>query len=176
MITYRTLHARQIRPEIVSQFQRRQEVTKCWRKIGGVWTIKDIAFTDDWTPQELAILLSHLRAQCTAGGLVSAAFFNGILKGFVCVDAGLFGSCRQYMDLSHIYVSQDMRRMGIGKRLFEEAKTYAKAHGANKLYISAHSAVESQAFYRALGCVEACEYSPAHVEKEPCDCQLECSL
>lgn len=176
MITYRTLYAHEIDEGLFSQFQRRQEVTKCWRKIDGVWMIQDIAFIDEWKPREFAQLLSHLRAQCAAGGFVFAAFFNGVLKGFVCADAGLFGSCRQYMDLAHIYVSQDMRRMGIGKRLFEEAKAYAKAHGAKKLYISAHSAVESQAFYRALGCVEAHEYSPVHVEKEPCDCQLECSL
>ena len=42
-----------------------------------------------------------------------------------------------------------------------------------KLYISAHSAVESQAFYKKMGCVEAEEYDPAHTAAEPCDCQLE---
>ena len=41
------------------------------------------------------------------------------------------------------------------------------------LYISAHSAVESQAFYKKMGCVEAEEYDPAHTAAEPCDCQLE---
>ena len=49
-------------------------------------------------------------------------------------------------------------------------------NGAGKLYISAHSAVESQAFYKSMGCVEAGEYNPEHVEKEPYDCQLECRL
>ena len=48
--------------------------------------------------------------------------------------------------------------------------------GAKKLYISAHSAVETQAFYRAMGCVEAQEYNQKHVEAEPYDCQMECSL
>ena len=48
--------------------------------------------------------------------------------------------------------------------------------GAGKLYISAHSAVESQAFYKAMGCVEAKEINAAHAEKEPFDCQLEFSL
>ena len=47
---------------------------------------------------------------------------------------------------------------------------------AEKLYISAHSAVESQAFYKSLGCVEASEYSPYHVSREPFDCQLELIL
>lgn len=52
----------------------------------------------------------------------------------------------------------------------------AKAHRAKKLYISDHSAVESQAFYRAMGCVEAREYNEEHVLREPYDCQLEIEL
>ena len=69
-----------------------------------------------------------------------------------------------------------MRRKKIGAVLFEAAATWAKENGAEKLYISAHSAVESQAFYRNLGCVEAQVYSQKHVEKEPYDCQLEYKL
>ena len=50
----------------------------------------------------------------------------------------------------------------------------AAGGGRKPLYISAHSSVESQAFYKApMGCVEAREYQAFHVEKEPCDCQLE---
>lgn len=50
---------------------------------------------------------------------------------------------------------------------------WAKDQGASKLYISAHSAAESQRFYESMGCVEAVEYNEEHVKKEPCDCQLE---
>ena len=88
----------------------------------------------------------------------------------------LAGSRAQYMDLSHLYVSQELRGRGIGARLFSLAKQFARGHEAEKLYLSAHSAVESQAFYRAMGCVEAEEYDPAHVKAEPYDCQLECRL
>ena len=69
-----------------------------------------------------------------------------------------------------------MRGRGIGKRLFLTAACWAKEQGAEKLYISGHSSVESQAFYKAMGCREAEEYSAYHVEKEPCDCQLELPL
>ena len=47
---------------------------------------------------------------------------------------------------------------------------------AQELTISAHSSVESQAFYKAMGCREAEQYSAAHVEREPFDCQLECPV
>ena len=59
---------------------------------------------------------------------------------------------------------------------FTNIKEWAKQKGAKKLYISAHSAVESQAFYKSMGCVEAKVYNQKHVEDEPYDCQLECGL
>ena len=98
------------------------------------------------------------------------------LKGFASVEGGIFGKTSRYMDLSCIHVSQDMRHSGIGRRLFDEARRFARARGAQKLYISAHSAVESQAFYEAMGCVDAQEIQRAHAEKEPFDRQLECAL
>ena len=70
-------------------------------------------------------------------------------------------------------MSEDMRGKGIGKQLFLDAACWAREKGAEKLYISAHSAVESQAFYTAMGCRQAEYYHQAHVEAEPFDCQLE---
>ena len=84
-----------------------------------------------------------------------------------------FGSKGQYRDLTSLHVSRDKRGHGIGRTLFQKAADWARSRGAEKLYISSHSAVETQAFYRAMGCVEAQEYQYAHVEKEPYDCQLE---
>lgn len=45
--------------------------------------------------------------------------------------------------------------------------------GAKKLYKSAHSSQETQAFYQAIGCVEAVEYNESLIAAEPYDCQLE---
>ncbi|WP_460287213.1 GNAT family N-acetyltransferase [Clostridium sp. CTA-7] len=165
-----------INRELFSHFQRHQKVTKCWRKIDGKWCIKEIAFIDDWTEEEYAELFITLKNTVTTGGLVLGAFFNKDLKGFVSIEPNLFGKNKEYLDLSNIHVSEDMRGKGIGKELFQRAKIWAKEHGAQKLYISGHSAVESQAFYRAMGCVEAQEYNKEHVAKEPCDCQLECRV
>ena len=71
-----------------------------------------------------------------------------MLKGFVSVEASLFGGSQKYLDLTSIHVSEDMRGTGIGRELFLSAKKWAKGKGAAKLYISAHSSVETQAFYR----------------------------
>lgn len=162
--------------KLFANFKRHQTVTKCWRKIDGKWCIKEIAFIDDWTEEEYAELISCLKNTVVTGGMVLGAFWNKDLKGFVSIEPNLFGKNKEYLDLSNIHVSEDMRGKGIGKELFQQAKRWAKEHGARKLYISAHSAVESQAFYRAMGCVEAEEYNQEHVKKEPCDCQLECRV
>ena len=107
------------------------------------------------------------------GGVVFGAFLEGQLKGFASVETEKKKKNQEYMDLSSIHVSEDMRGHGIGKQLFQLAAAWAKSNGGEKLYISAHSAVESQAFYHAMGCVEAVEYKKEHVEQEPYDRQLE---
>ncbi|WP_295588018.1 YigZ family protein [uncultured Oscillibacter sp.] len=107
------------------------------------------------------------------GGVVYGAFLAGQLKGFVSVEGPPMGSRGQYRDLTSLHVSEELRGRGIGRRLFTFAADWAKNQGAERLYLSSHSAVETQAFYQAMGCREAEEYNREHVEKEPFDCQLE---
>lgn len=176
MLCYKELQAEEINKELFHAFIRRQVVTKCWRKENGQWVVQDAPFIDDWGEEEYEVLVGCLRNTVQTEGMVCGAFLNGKLKGFVSVEGALTGSKGQYMDLSSIHVSEDARRHGIGKELFQIAKRFAKERGAEKLYISAHSAVESQAFYRSMGCKEAEEYNSEHAEREPYDCQLECAL
>ncbi len=176
MIQYKNLFMEEINPNLFAGFIRRQTVTKCWRKENGEWVIKDAPFIDDWNEKDYNILISCLKNTLLSGGFVYAAFCDNILKGFVSVEPEFFGGENRYLDLSSIHVSQDLRGQGVGSVLFAAAKKWAGEKGARKLYISAHSAVESQAFYKKMGCVEAQIYHQQHVEAEPYDCQLECRL
>lgn len=173
---YRKLEQNEIDIELFRHFERRQTVTKCWRKIGGQWVIQDAPFIDQWGEDDYAELVACLIHTLQTGGVVFAAFRGEALKGFASVEPVLFGSRNEYLDLSSLHVSEDMRRQGVGRKLFHLAAGWAKEKGAEKLYISGHSAVETQAFYRMVGCVEAVEYQQEHVEKEPFDCQLEYRL
>lgn len=176
MVSYRELNKDELNMELFGTFQRRQVVTKCIRKENDKWIIKDNPFIDDWDAEDYKVLIHCLKNTIDTNGLVYGAFIDGKLKGFVSVEGTPTGSKNQYMDLSSIHVSQDARRQGIGKELFLIAKSFAKGRNAKKLYISAHSAVESQAFYRSMGCSEATEYNKSHSEQDPFDCQLECEL
>ncbi len=176
MLQFRTLSKEEINRELFQSFIRHQTVTDCWRKENDTWLIKSAPFIDNWTVADYETLVLCLQNTVATGGFVYAAFDDGKLKGFTSVEAKLFGGAQKYLDLTSIHVSEDMRGRGIGKELFRAAKKWAREHGARKLYISAHSAVETQAFYKAMGCVEAQEYNQKHVDAEPYDCQLECAL
>lgn len=173
-VEYKNLEQEEIEISLFDNFVRTQNVTNCFRKENGEWVIKDIAFIDDWSKEDYEKLAICLKNTVKSGGLVAAAFINGEMKGFASVEGEHFGSEKQYLDLSSLHVSQDVRGMGLGRRLFIMAREFAKSRGAKKLYISSHSAVETQAFYQAMGCVDAKEYNQKHVEMEPCDRQLEC--
>ena len=176
MLEYRPLKAEEICRALFAGFTRRQVVTQCWRREGDAWVIRDAPFLDDWSEADYEVLVACLRNTVATGGLVYGAFAGGQLKGFASVEAEWFGGVGEYLDLSSLHVSAELRHQGVGRALFRAAQAFARERGAKKLYISAHSAVESQAFYRAMGCTEAQVYNPKHVEAEPYDCQLECPL
>ncbi len=173
---YKKLKAEEINVEFFQDFIRRQIVTRCWRLTEQGWVILDAPFIDDWSQEDYRYLSACLINTLNTGGVVFGFFEDGKLKGFASVEGAPLGSRSQYLDLSSLHVSADKRGQGIGRKLFQLAAGWAQEHGAEKLYISGHSAVETQAFYKAMGCVEAAEYNPDHVEKEPFDCQLEFPL
>lgn len=173
---YQILTEGQIERELFSHFERRQVVTRCWRKENGNWQLKDIPFVDDWDEKDYQFLVRCLKNTVRTGGFVFAVFYEGVLVGFASVESRRFGSRQQYVQLSCIHVSHGYRGKGIGKKLFQCAIVAARKLGAGKLYISAHSAEETQAFYHSMGCVEAKEYDKGLSEAEPCDCQMEYAL
>ena len=134
---YKEIQSEMITRELFAHFKRHQLVTQCWRKVGDQWCIKDIAFTDDWNEENYRTLITCLLSTVAGGGVVFGAFLDGCLKGFSSVEANLFGKNKEYLDLTSLHVSEELRSNGIGKELFRLSKEWAKKHGAQKLYISA---------------------------------------
>ena len=169
-IVYKNLTKCEICLGLFEGFVRRQEVGYCLRQREGRWVEEYHPFVDDWSAADYVKLVRSLTSLLEEGGAVVGAFAEGRLKGFAAISGSLWG---EYDDLLELHVSADCRRMGIGRELFCRAVGFARGLGALKLYISAHSAVESQAFYRALGCVHAVRINARHAESEPFDVQLE---
>lgn len=172
-ITYQTLTAKNFTPDSLDEFIRRQDVRECWRRVDGALTLLPIAYIEDWDPAQRRETAKEVLDGLETGSLAYGAFSENKVIGFAALSSGLFGSRNQYMDLTLFYVSEPFRHRGIGKRLFQMACRGALSAGAQKLYISAHSAKETMAAYNRLGCVEALEINRLLAEKEPCDVQLE---
>lgn len=156
-------------------FIRHQEVAECWRCIDGKWQLLPIAFTEDWDQPRLREGAADLLRTIDEGNPVIGAFDGEKVVGYAQLGERL-GSRGQYIELVGFHVSEPYRGQGIGRRLFSAICDAARATGADKLYISAHSSKESQSAYRALGCVPAEEADPVRMEKEPCDVQMEYDL
>lgn len=148
-IAYAPLTADNFNVFSLDKFIRRQHVRQCWRRVDGALVLRPVEYIEDWTLEE---------RRSTAAEVLAGA---------------RLGSRGQYADLALFYVSEPFRGQGIGGRLFRMACAAARELGAEKLYISAHSAAEVMAAYWALGCVEAEEPDPRHAAEEPCDVQLE---
>lgn len=155
MLEYRAIAANELSLDLFKDFIRHQVVTDCWRRVDGKWDIQADPFIDDWSAEDYAFLVKCLKNTLATKGFIFGVFENKKLKGFVSVEGEFIGDEHQYCDLSSLHVSEELRNRGIGRWLFVAAKQWANQHGAKKLYISAHSAVETQAFYRGLGCVDA---------------------
>lgn len=172
-INYRRIKESELSVSLFADFDRYQEVNRCWRKEDGEWVLKDIVFNEQWSDSDYRYLTECLIHTIQTGGVVFGAFVEERLKGFASVEHEFFGQEKQYLELTSIHTSYDCRNRGIGRQLFTRCVEAARKMGAKKLYISAHSGEETQAFYKEMGCVEAVEYNQKSVEKEPCDCQLE---
>lgn len=162
-------------PESLDAFIRHQEVRECWRMTSCGWELQPAVFTEHWDAARLRREAEELLMLSAEGTPVFAAFADEVAVGFAALGERL-GSEGQYMELRSLHVSAPWRGRGLGRRLFQEACRAAGGAGAKKLYISAHSSKESQAAYRALGCVNALEPDPARVAAEPCDVQMEFEL
>ena len=169
----RPLALKELSFDFFNSFVRTQVVQNAWRRQNGKWAIVPAPFIDDWSAGDRRLLVKNLRSCLLEGGAVFGAWHQGHLAAFGAVSAGLIGDQKQYADLLELHTDQRYRRMGLGRAIFERIAAWAAEKGAQKLYISAHSAQESQAFYRGIGCVDAQWICRLHVEQEPYDCQLE---
>ena len=152
-LTWRTLREQEIEPGLFRDFIRHQVVDLCLRRDAGGWAVRSCPFVDSWSQADYRFLCECLRRTVRTGGLVYAVFAAGRLKGFVSVESEFFGSEGQYLDLSALHVSEDLRRSGVGRALFLAAADWARRQGAR--------------------CVDAAETNRQHVEAEPFDRQLE---
>ncbi len=160
----------------LDDFVRHQQVSECWRNEEGTWKLAPISFVEDWSLEQCRKIASDVVAHMEKDQTAFGAFDGERLVGFITLSHNFFGHTAKYAELVCFQVSEPYRGKGIGKILFGLACEEAMHLGAEKLYISGHSSKESQAAYKALGCVHAKEINQKLAEEEPFDVQLEYAL
>ena len=173
MIVYRQLTPEEIAPDLLDDFDRLQETSQVWFLVDGGLKTKADSFIDDWDIEKRRGFARYLQEVAALGGIVYTAFDNQRCIGFASVEPQPFGSKGQYRELTTCHVDRRWRGQGIGRALFRCVCQAANTRGAVKLYIGSHPSIETQSFYRSMGCTVAREINPAILTREPLDIQLE---
>ncbi|RSK27541.1 GNAT family N-acetyltransferase [Bacillus sp. HMF5848] len=173
-ISLKKVNLEEFNENMLDYFHRYQEVKRVWRIENNKKVIKNISFIEDWDHNEKQIVIQQLKQTLLTGGTVFAAYEAGYrLIGFASLGSQRMGEKEEYLCLHELYVSEHVRGKGIGKLLFQMCVKEAKSLQVKKLYISAHSSVETIDFYVRMGCVDATWIWQQQVHHEPYDCQLE---
>jgi len=176
-IIIRKLNTKDIHPAMLEHFHRYQETHHAWvPEEGAQPALRETYFVDEWDSQKKQQVIRHCLACVNADGCVTGVFQKDLLKGFSVIEEPVFGSHRQYRELSYLHVSRELRGQGIGRELFSFTCMCAREMHGQKLYIAAHPSKESQAFYKAMGCIPAQEINQEILKREPFDIQLEINL
>jgi GNAT superfamily N-acetyltransferase len=110
------------------------------------------------------------------GGWFYGAFEGEMLIGIAILDRKFIGKSHAQLQLKFLHISQDYRKQGLGKKLFESARAKAREWGAQQMYISATPSENTVNFYLKLGATVTHEPCPELFALEPEDIHLECNL
>jgi GNAT superfamily N-acetyltransferase len=173
MFNYKELSLEEVHENFLSTFNRYQETKQVLVKHQDQLIMKTDSFIDDWDDVKKLSVIQSLKTCIQAGGSVFGVYHQTELIAFANVESTRFSMHNEYVELPYIHVSYDLRGSGIGKKLFEVCCKKAKLLGAEKLYIAAHPSVETQRFYKQMGCTLASEINAQILNKEPLDLQME---
>lgn len=129
-----------------------------------------------WPPNSPRIYAPILENAFEKGGWFYALFAEAKLLGIAVLAPSLMADEQARLQLMFFHISRPYRNQGLGKYLFELAKTEARARGAKYLYISATPNLNTIRFYLKQGCQLAASPDPELFALEPQDIHLLCPL
>ena len=128
-------------------------------------------------PAGEADLYTPLLLDCfDRGGWFYGLFDGEQLIGMLVLESKFIGPHSDLLQLKQLHVSSPWRGRGLGRQLFDLAKSRARARGARGLYISATRSEHTVNFYMRLGCTLASALDPELFALEPEDIHLECAI
>ncbi len=129
-----------------------------------------------WPPGEDEKYTPILLACFDRGGWFCGAFDEDRLAGIAVLENKFIGPAHDTLQLSFLHVSYPYRGTGLGKDLFERARTEAKVRGAEQMYVSATPSEHTIQFYLRRGCTVTPEPDLDLFALEPEDIHLICDV
>lgn len=159
---------------LIWQIDRREIVQNIYCLQDGKLVLKPDYFDiQGWPPGEAELYTPILLDCYDRGGTFWGAFENDTLVGVAILESKFIGTQQNALQLKFLLVSRDIRKQGLGTKLFNLAVEKARTLGAKKLYISATPSENTINYYLRLGCVLATEVDPELFALEPEDIHLE---
>lgn len=175
MITGRQMSRDEI--ERAWEIDRSEVIDKVYRVENGALVIRPQHYDVDGWPAGEAEKYTPILLDCfDRGGWFYGAFEGEKLVGMVVLESRYIGRRNDQLQLKFLHVSNAHRNRGMGRRLFDLAKSAARERGAKRLYISATPSENTVNFYLRLGCRLAGEPDSKLFELEPEDIHLECDV
>lgn len=171
-IEIRTVSLEELGDDFLDTFDRRQITRRIVVAEGDDTSERDESFIDDWDRAQRVGVIESLRHCISLGGKVLAASNSSTLLGFASLEHERFGERDELVELNYFHVTANARGQGIGRALFDRVMQESRAMGASGIYLGAHPSVESQRFYRAVGCERSRWIHPQIFAREPKDLQL----
>ena len=170
-ITCRAMQVEDLHVRMMDDFNRHQVITHILRKNRRVKKLRKPR-VEDWPAEGKTIFVKnwfipkvYMRQYYPGEPFVFAAFRGDQVAGFAVWDH-YWGKEKEegYAVLLRLLVSLECRRVGLGRQLFKLCAEAARAEGAKQLFISTEPALETQAFYKSMGCVAAKKrlFGPKH--------------
>lgn len=173
-INYQVLKQNDCTKDLLFGYERYTKTTKMFYVKGGTLATTNVDFIDDWSSKDLESIATYLCHCITLGGKVVVAKQDNLVIGFASLEEKRYP--HGYGNMAYCHVSKPFRGQGIGQKLFNQIASLAKEANFQKLYISAHPSIETQAFYHRVGCTLATHIIPELYDKEPADIQMEYPL
>ena len=166
MIKIKELTINDIFADMLLNFNHHQVITKKWVKKNQTWELTTTSELREWNDEKRMWISDYLRQQIERGGSVQGAFAEDVLVGFCCVDGFLMGNTAKYANMTMLFVDDNWKRKGVGKKLFERICLCAAKMNADKLFVSAIPSFDTIAFYHCMGCEDAKEIISEYVDTE----------
>lgn len=144
-------------PNLLKSFKNKQIITNKWVKDDNGYRLEKAHEVREWNAEKRVWVSEYLTEQINRGGYAAAAYCGDKIIGFASLDGKLETTAdnNKYVNLTMLFVDEDWRRTGIGRKLLMEIFACAEKMGADKVFISAIPSLETIAFYFSIGCSDA---------------------